>query len=589
MAKPAVAPVGNLSTQLAEACIGIGLISPDDRWLDANPYLCGLLGYSRDELVGLDRARITEAEDLAQETSRFEAVRRGTEKSAQLELRYRTRHGAPVWVSVVVAPQKPVDHGNVNLVVVVQDIAAPRDSLRAVGLQHLVSRLLLESGSSPDALQRILGEVGVALRSTYAALWNVDPAGDTIRSTHTWIRPGASVPDFDQDTRSAVFRKGEGFVGLVWEFGRPYWESDMVAHAVYPRSSAAKRSGLHAAFGFPIRTSRAFFGVMEFLAEEVLPPDHALLEAAEGVGYQLGQYLEKSRATAAQIESDLVRASIVDLALDCIITSDHRGVITEFNPAAEATFGYTKQQVLGRQMVDLIVPPSLRERHLRGLERYLKTGEARVLGRRIEITGMRSDGSEFPVELAIVRAPVEGPPVFTAYLRDLTERKKIEAEQAFLLRASEQLASSLDYETTIASIAQLAVPAIADWCAVDVVERDRTTKRVAVAHQDPSKVAFVQALREKYPDNPDSETGVPRVIRTGEPQLVREIPDSMLVAAARDAEHLEIIRSLGLRSYLVVPLKVRGTNFGALTLVYAESGRLFEDRDLNLATELARR
>ena len=589
MAKRAIRGTADLSAHVGDACIGLGLISPQDRWIDANPYLCGVLGYAREEIVGLERAAVTDPEDLAQETSRVDAVRRGTEKAALLEQRYRTRTGSSVWVNVLLAPEKPVGHGDANLVVIVQDIATPRAALRALGLQRLVTRLLLDSPSAADTPERILAEVAEALGSTYAAYWSVDPTGNAIRAASTWIRPGASVPEFDQQTRTTVFARGEGFVGVTWEAGRPFWESDMVAHAVYPRSAAAEKSGLHTAFAFPIRTSRAFFGVMEFLGEQVTPPDHALLEAAEGVGYQLGEYLEKRRATAARMESDLVRASIVDVALDCIITSDHRGVITEFNPAAEATFGYRKDQVIGQQMVNLIIPPSLREQHVRGMERYLETGEAHVLGRRIEITGMRADGSEFPVELAIVRAPVAGPPVFTAYLRDLTERKKSEAEQSFLLRASEQLASSLDYETTIASIAQLAVPAIADWCAVDVVERDGTTKRVAVAHQDPAKVAFVHALREKYPDVPESDTGAVRAIRTGEPQLVKEIPESILREAARDDEHLAILRNLGLKSYLIVPLKARGTNFGALSLVYAESGRRFEERDLDLATELARR
>ena len=589
MAKSSAAPASNLSTRIGEACIGLGLISPDDRWIDVNPYLCDLLGYSRDELLGLNRAAVTEAEDLAQETSRLEAVRRGTEKSAQIEQRYRTRGGSSVWVNVLVAPEKPDSAGAVNLVVVVQDVAAPRAGLRAVGIQHLVSRLLLDPGPSEHKPRGILEAAAVALGSSYAAFWAVDAGENTIHAAHTWSRPGASVSEFDRQTRAAVFRRGEGMVGLAWQSGRPFWESDMAGHNAYPRSAAARQSGLHSAFLFPIRTARAFFGVMEFFGDDAAPPDQALLEAAEGAGYQLGEYLEKGRATAARIESDIVRASIVDVALDCIITSDHRGIITEFNPAAEATFGYTKEQVLGRPMVDLIIPPSLREQHLRGMERYLQTGEARVLGRRIEITGMRADGSEFPVELAIVRVPVEGSPLFTAYLRDLTDRKKIEGEQAFLLRASEQLASSLDYETTIESIAQLAVPSIADWCAVDVIERDRSIKRVAVAHKDPDKVAFVHALRERYPENLESPYGVPRVLRTGEPEMLRDIPDSMLREAARDAEHLAILQGLGLKSYLIVPLKVRGTNFGALTLAFAESGRRFEERDLDLATELARR
>jgi len=131
--------------------------------------------------------------------------------------------------------------------------------------------------------------------------------------------------------------------------------------------------------------------------------------------------------------SEVRKAAIVDSALDCIVTIDHEGCITEFNPAAENTFGHRRDEVLGKHLADVIIPPSLREQHRQGFARYLATGEARLLGRRIEMTGVRADGTEFPVELAITRVPLEGPASFTGYLRDITERKR--AEQA--LRRSE--------------------------------------------------------------------------------------------------------------------------------------------------------
>ncbi|MGC2021748.1 MAG: PAS domain S-box protein [Candidatus Sulfotelmatobacter sp.] len=131
--------------------------------------------------------------------------------------------------------------------------------------------------------------------------------------------------------------------------------------------------------------------------------------------------------------SEVRKAAIVDSALDCIVTIDHEGCITEFNPAAEHTFGYRRDEVLGRHLADVIIPPSLRERHRQGFARYLATGEARVLGKRIEMTAVRADGSEFPVELAIARIPLDGPPSFTGCLRDITERKRAEHE----LRRSE--------------------------------------------------------------------------------------------------------------------------------------------------------
>jgi PAS domain S-box-containing protein len=137
--------------------------------------------------------------------------------------------------------------------------------------------------------------------------------------------------------------------------------------------------------------------------------------------------------------SEVRKAAIVDSALDCIVTIDHEGCISEFNPAAEHTFGYRRDEVLGKHLADIIIPPSLREKHRQGFARYLATGEARVLGKRVEMTAVRADGSEFPVEVAITRIPLEGPPSFTGYLRDITEHKRARQElrrsEAFLAEA----------------------------------------------------------------------------------------------------------------------------------------------------------
>src|SRR3984893_1794937 len=128
--------------------------------------------------------------------------------------------------------------------------------------------------------------------------------------------------------------------------------------------------------------------------------------------------------------------AILESALDCVITMDHQGKVVEFNPAAEKTFGYRRDQAIGQLLSELIIPPSLRERHQKGLTHYLSTGEAPVLGKRIELTGMRSDNSEFPLELAITRIGSQEPPMFTGFIRDITERKQAEErlrEQAKLL------------------------------------------------------------------------------------------------------------------------------------------------------------
>jgi PAS domain S-box-containing protein len=137
---------------------------------------------------------------------------------------------------------------------------------------------------------------------------------------------------------------------------------------------------------------------------------------------------ERKRSEQAQQESEARTKAIVESSLDCIVVINHEGKILEFNPAAEKVFGYSRDEALGRELAQVIIPPSLRERHRRGMMNYLATGEVRVMGKRIEITAMRSDGNEFPVELAITRVGTESPPTFTGFIRDISERKQSEEE-----------------------------------------------------------------------------------------------------------------------------------------------------------------
>jgi PAS domain S-box-containing protein len=134
---------------------------------------------------------------------------------------------------------------------------------------------------------------------------------------------------------------------------------------------------------------------------------------------------ERLRQEEAELKrSEAYKAAILDSSLDCIVAMDHNGCITEFNPAAERTFGYARDGVVGKHLADVIVPTSLREKHRAGFARHVATGESRVLGRRIEMTALCADGKEIPVEIAITRIVEDGPPSFTGFLRDITERKR---------------------------------------------------------------------------------------------------------------------------------------------------------------------
>jgi serine phosphatase RsbU (regulator of sigma subunit) len=158
----------------------------------------------------------------------------------------------------------------------------------------------------------------------------------------------------------------------------------------------------------------------------------------------------------------------------------------------------------------------------------------------------------------------------------------------FLAGVSAELASSLDYRTTLAQVARLAVPRLADWVTVDILE-DGRLQTLAVAHVDPAKVALAERLQQRYPTDPDSPTGAPNVLRTGVSELYPEITDEMLVASARDAEHLRITRELRLRSALVVPLTSHTRVLGAITMIAAESGRRYGLADVAFVEDVARR
>ena len=133
------------------------------------------------------------------------------------------------------------------------------------------------------------------------------------------------------------------------------------------------------------------------------------------------------------------------------------------------------------------------------------------------------------------------------------------------------------------------VPGLADWCAVDVVDANQRLNLVAVAHVDPDKVAFARELRHRYPPDPDEDTGLYGVLRSGRPELYPELPDELLEQGIEDPEQLATIRTLGMRSVMLIPMQVAGRTIGVLTMVSAESGRSFNEDDLVFASDLARR
>ena len=352
---------------------------------------------------------------------------------------------------------------------------------------------------------------------------------------------------------------------------------------------------------------------------------------------------DRKQAEAALRLSD----EILKQMPDAVMLTDLDLTIQTWTGKAEQMFGYTAAEAIGKSATFLLNSDSQALITKRITKAIQKTGK--FCG---EIIGRRKDGYEVPIETtAKTLCDARGNPVgFLSINRDITDRKRAQAQReqlireqaarreaevqgqksAFLAEVSTILASSLDYETTLASVAKLAVPFLADWCTVDIVEDNSrrvwsktvgnredkgdkgdkgdkedekdspsqpttydhthsTLRRVAIAHLDSAKEKLAWELNRRYPEQLSAMAGLPEVLRTGQSALAVEISDSNIAAVARDVEHLQALRELGLKSCIVVPLIARGRTLGAISFITAESNRRYHTDDLPLVEDLARR
>ena len=419
--------------------------------------------------------------------------------------------------------------------------------------------------------------------------------------------------------------------------------------------------------------------------------------------------------------------AIIEIAHSAFVTLDADGRVLEWNRRATELFGYPREDALGSELAELIVPERYREHHRAGLQRARAAAGGN--SPRLAVEALRRDGSELPVEVSITVGRDGEEPVFHAWIDDVSERTQLlreleaqlrgrepgfgeildalaeavtirdphhhilyanraavesmgfvsledmqrrppqsifadyivhgehgedltmdaipsvrllagepaeplvmrtinrstgelrwqllkaaplhdedgrpvaavtiieditreriaELRDRFLARASETLMSSLDYEETLRNVAWLAVPEVADWCAVELVDERGTRQRVVVAHRDPAKLELAERLRAFEPEELDANRGVGRILRTGASELYQDIPDEVLATAAINDEHLTLLRSLGFRSVMLVPLRARGRTLGVMTLVTAESMRRFGEADREFAEQVAGR
>ncbi|MGH2681757.1 MAG: PAS domain S-box protein [Actinomycetota bacterium] len=565
-------------------------------------------GWSREEIEGRPLAEVIFGPDLPLDESLTSRVLSG--EAWEGELPTRRRDGSVCQTLVSFSPIHDEAGTAAGTVAICVDITARREAEQRLYAQYAITRVLAESEGLREAAPQLLQTVGETLDWLVGAIWRVDQADDVLRCVDAWSAPGTSVEEFLNLTRQTTFVRGRGLPGRVWETGESAWIVDVVHDPNFPRAPAAYAVGLHAGFGFPIRVGEEVLGVIEFFAPETRELNPQILEMMAAVGSRIGQFIERKEAEEAVRQSESRKAAILESAMDCIVSMDHRGRIIEWNPASERIFGHARDEVMGRPVAEVIVPPAFRDRHRRGLARYVATGESRIIGKRLELPALRADGTEFPAELSITRVEAPGPPRFTGVIRDITDRLRTEAERerllqaeqaareaaeraterlAFLADVSSALASSLDYRRTLPRVARLAVPRVADACLVYMLQEDGSIARLAMELADPAHQAIAERVAELRID-PNASGGVPKVLRTGRSEFHPEADARLLAVDVEDPEKLvQILEPMAITSWMCVPLMARGRILGAVSFISTRSGRRYTADDLAFAEDLARR
>ena len=348
--------------------------------------------------------------------------------------------------------------------------------------------------------------------------------------------------------------------------------------------------------GLPTREwSLAFSSPAEFEAAASQGP--AILVAVAGVLTSLLLFYFTNAERLARRKSELSAAellaseesyrTICETVADGILTIDENSVIVSTNRAAEEIFGYGTAEMIG-QSLTMLMPEGLCTQHWDGLQRFLAAGEPRVPWNGLELPGLRKDGREIPLEISFGMSSKSGRKIFIGTVRDVTQRKQAGQAFRFLAHAAEVLGRSLDSETVLSNLAQLAVPQLAEWCAVFIVQPDGAIHLLRVAHDEPDKRAALEELLARYPVDPKSKYGSALAIQSGQPVLYEHLSD-VVPDLTQDPTHLKLLRRIGIKSALMIPLKVRGRVVSAFSLLTGTNGRTLGQSDLNLGEELAKR
>jgi PAS domain S-box-containing protein len=385
----------------------------------ANPFLCELTGWPREELVGRDWLEVFNGTEV-----QFLERMANDDVLPYEENWIRTRDGEILdvaWNNTVIRDR---DGRIIGATSIGEDITIRRRNERRMAFQLSLARAVARAERLEDVAEPMVEALGTTFDCWACVYWKAEP--EELVPVAVWSDGATVAGDFTERVMASRPAGDAGLATYVRGTAEPRWDVDLDDDpVVMANPRAGHRRG---SFAFPIIAAGQVDAVVQLCLDDVRGPDDEMLALLETVADRVGQLIERRRAEAAVAESEARKSAVLSSALDCIITIDSANRILEFNPAAEHTFGYRAQDVLGKDMADLLIPPQLREDHRRGLQRQLQHPGGRLLGNQVELTGMRANGEVFPIELAVTRIDTDDLPLFTAFVRDITGRKRTDEE-----------------------------------------------------------------------------------------------------------------------------------------------------------------
>lgn len=467
------------------------------------------------------------------------------------------------------------------------DVDPPVSLTRAeqqLALLQSIIAVWADATTLQEATPRILESICDSVGWDFGAIWIVDRDAHVLRSTETFAH--IPLPHFAAHTRALTLRRGEGLGGRVWQTAEPHWITDVCTDDNFPRRAAAEQDGLHGGMAFPILLRGDVLGLIEFFTREVRPPDDTLLEMVATIGNQIGLFIERKRVEDDLRQSEQRYRTLAEGSPLVVWSVRPGGYVDYLNQRWFDYTGRSRKEAYGRGWESSVHPDDL--------EQFLGRRRGQIATEdsfETEVRLRRADGV-YRWHLASIIAVRQPDGAVRSWLGtgvDIDDRKRLLAGQRFLADATAVLASSLDYETTLRNVTNLAVPAVADLCSVDMLQDDGSLRRVALTHVDKQLEARLNGMDPTFNPEPEGQQPARRILRSGQPELIAEVTDRDLEPVARDGDHLALLRALGVRSAMMVPLAGAEHRYGTVLFVSTESGRRYDSDDLRVAEELARR